>query len=847
MTSLPLIEKITLAIKNNKIALAEEHDLPSYLKNNIKYPLRTYQYEALKHLECIQDNKINVDNKKHFLFHMATGTGKTIVMATTILFLFKKYNYKNFMFFVHADSIIKKTNENLFNTSSSKYLFNEPINIDGENIAIIQVESFPSIQQKNTIYIKTSTINKIHYEINNLRENKITYEDLKDKKIVLLGDEAHHFSAKTKSKKQMDSTWEDTIENILALNKDNLLLEFTATINLCDSNIWSKYKNKIIYQYDINKFMRDGYSKQIVLMQTNDDDNAKMLDAILLSQYKKMIAYRNNIQNFKPIILFKSSRVSIAKERQLMLIQLITMLSPSQIINHLHNKKSSLISDNSIWVEVIHLYMNGDLIKIIKQIQDDFHHLNIINVNDPMLSKERMMLLNSLESIDNPVRAIFAVEKMNEGWDVLNLYDIVRLNEISNNNRKNTNGEAQLIGRGARYYPFYYNGEQSYTRRFDCCNHPIRVIEQLHYHTINEQAYIKSLYNSLKKTKIPTQTDGEKIVELAKLKESFKKSNIYNNEYIYFNQVEKEYVSKDSWSDYSLDTEFNIQYTMPEEKYLNTPGNKSKMVCRELRINFFIYIKAIQRIRFYEYRNIKHYFPKLKSIRQFINDSDYLGRVKIILHTQEEVSIRKISPKEKLKIVEGVLINISETIKINSLKQKGTSLFIKQPVKKLITDYAVHIKTSNFINQKITAENTNSKPWYVFDNAILNQLEHKLINALDELIYTIKPRYSEVFLIRNDERTAKIKLTEFNGVRGFMPDFIMLLTAKNSKFIQVFIEAKGENRCQEDAWKEKMLNDINVKNNITVSDDVKIIGVRFYNHTSHNLFITELRNKLQNI
>lgn len=303
--------------------------------------------------------------------------------------------------------------------------------------------------------------------MNNLRENKMTCEDLKDKKIVLLGDEAHHFSAKTKSKKQMDSTWEDTIENILTLNKDNLLLEFTATINLCDSNIWNKYKNKIIYQYDINKFMRDGYSKQIVLMQTNDDDSAKMLDAILLSQYKKIIAYRNNILNFKPIILFKSNRISIAKERQLMLMQLITMLSPSQIINHFHNKKSSLISDNSIWVEVISLYMSSDLIKIIKQIQDDFHHLNIINVNDPVLSKERMMLLNSLESIDNPVRAIFAVEKMNEGWDVLNLCDIVRLNEKSINHRKNTNGEAQLIGRGARYYPFYYNGELSYTRRFD--------------------------------------------------------------------------------------------------------------------------------------------------------------------------------------------------------------------------------------------------------------------------------------------------------------------------------------------------------------------------------------------
>lgn len=842
MINLPLINE-SRSINNNTEQI-EGGDIPNYIKNNIKHPLRTYQYEAIKNLEYIKSDKSDTNNKKHFLFHMATGTGKTIVMASAILYFFKKHEYKNFMFFVHADSIVKKTNENLFNISSDKYLFNTPINIDGENIIILKVDTFPLVQQKNTIYIKTTTINKVHHELNNLRENKTTYEDLMEQKIVLLGDEAHHFSAKTKSKKQDHSTWENTIEKILALNKDNILLEFTATIDLHNLNILSKYENKIIYQYDIGKFMRDGYSKQIVLMQTNDDDNTKMLDAILLSQYKKMVAHHNNIRNFKPIILFKSNRISIAKERQLMLIQLITMLSPKSIINHFHNKKANLISNNSIWTEVIDLYMKSDLIKIIEQIQDDFHHLNIINVNDPEPSAERVMLLNSLESIDNPVRAVFSVEKMNEGWDVLNLYDIVRLNETSINKNKNSNGEAQLIGRGARYYPFYYNGELSYTRRFDCYNHPIRVIEQLHYHTINEPEYIKSLYYSLKKTKIPTQTDGEKVIELAKLKENFKRSNTYNNGYICFNQIEKESIKKDSWSDYSLDTEFNIQYSLSEEKRLDTLNSKkNKMVCKELRINFFVYMKAIQRVHFYEFRNIKNYFPKLKSIKQFINDENYLGGIKIMIHTYEEVPIEKITSKEKLKIAEEILIKISETIKINHSKQKGTHIFIKKPVKNLITDYAVHIASSTFVNQKITTEKTIDKFWYAFDNAILNQLEHKLIHAIDELIYTIKPNYSEIFLIRNDERTAKIKLTEFNGVKGFMPDFIMLLTSKNNKHTQVFIEAKGEHRCQKDAWKEKMLSDIN---NIVI-DGIKIIGMRFYTHTSHHLFLKELKDKLQNI
>ena len=40
---------------------------------------------------------------------------------------------------------------------------------------------------------------------------------------------------------------------------------------------------------------------------------------------------------------------------------------------------------------------------------------------------ENQILVNSLEDKNNPIRLIFAVDMLNEGWDVLNLFDIVRL------------------------------------------------------------------------------------------------------------------------------------------------------------------------------------------------------------------------------------------------------------------------------------------------------------------------------------------------------------------------------------------------------------------------------------
>ena len=54
---------------------------------------------------------------------MATGSGKTLIMAGAILELYR-LGYRNFIFFVNTDTIIRKTKENFLNPNSSKYLFN---------------------------------------------------------------------------------------------------------------------------------------------------------------------------------------------------------------------------------------------------------------------------------------------------------------------------------------------------------------------------------------------------------------------------------------------------------------------------------------------------------------------------------------------------------------------------------------------------------------------------------------------------------------------------------------------------------------------------------------------------
>ncbi|EMS0287694.1 type III restriction endonuclease subunit R, partial [Enterococcus faecalis] len=132
------------------------------------------------------------------------------------------------------------------------------------------------------------------------------------------------------------------------------------------------------------------------------------------------------------------------------------------------NQRKTTVSSNSTLYKVFSYFLEQNLDTVIREIQEDFEPRNILNANEKnMLSVDNAVLLNSLENINNPIRVIFAVAKLNEGWDVLNLYDIVRISEGAGITRNTTDSEAQLIGRGARYFPFEYENKKSFKRRFD--------------------------------------------------------------------------------------------------------------------------------------------------------------------------------------------------------------------------------------------------------------------------------------------------------------------------------------------------------------------------------------------
>ena len=233
-----------------------------------------------------------------------------MIMAGLMLYLYEK-GYRNFLFFVNSSNIIKKTQDNFLNNASGKYLFSPKIIVDSKEVFLKEVQSFENADEEN-INICFTTIQQLHSDLNNTKEGSLTFEDFQNKKIVLLADEANHLN--TSTKKQGDSrygslfgTWEDTVINILNQSFDNILLEFTATLDYESHEISTKYADKVIYRYDLAQFRKDGFSKEIDLIRSYFDEKQRITQALVLNLYRQELAASKNI-NLKPVILFKAKR-----------------------------------------------------------------------------------------------------------------------------------------------------------------------------------------------------------------------------------------------------------------------------------------------------------------------------------------------------------------------------------------------------------------------------------------------------------------------------------------------------------------------------------------------------------
>ncbi|KKR74720.1 MAG: Type III site-specific deoxyribonuclease, partial [Parcubacteria group bacterium GW2011_GWB2_40_8] len=512
------------------------------LKNlNPAFSVREYQKEALGRFYYYVEEYHQKQKPIHLMFNMATGSGKTLIMAANLLYFYQK-GYRNFIFFTRLGNIIQKTKANFLDSNSKKYLFADKITLGGQEIKIKEVNNFEGVNDDD-INIIFSTTALLHSRFNFARENILTYEDFADKKIVLIADEAHNLSAETngkisKTEAEDRRNWENTVMRILNANsqKDNVLLEFTATARLEQEypEILEKYKDKAIYRYDLKEYRLDGFSKDVRTLQINAPIMERALSAVIISQYRRKVAEKHKIA-LKPVVMFKANRVSIPKEGiskehnpQIVVSSIFKELFHKLIseLGEKHLKQQTAINDPTLQ-KAFQFFKSQkiSLADLVLEIKSDFAPEKCLTVDEDKDLEQKQILLNSLEDQSNEIRAIFATEKLNEGWDVLNLFDIVRLYNsrsiVSNKPGPATVQEAQLIGRGARYYPFTL-GEftDAYRRKFDTdTQNELRILEQLYYHSVTNPRYIQELESVLVREGImPSRTVQKEI----KIKSDFK-------------------------------------------------------------------------------------------------------------------------------------------------------------------------------------------------------------------------------------------------------------------------------------------------------------------------------------
>ncbi|GAA9869859.1 DEAD/DEAH box helicase family protein [Helicobacter pylori] len=763
------------------------------------------------------------------MFEMATGSGKTLVMAGLILECYKQ-GYQNFIFFVNSTSILEKTKLNFTDSASSKYLFSENININDENTEIKSINNLNE-SHSNAINIYFSTIQGLFSLFTKVKENAISIEDLKDQKLVFLADEAHHLNTETK-KKLSDTesnekhNWESVVKLALEQNKDNLLLEFSATIPN-EKRVEDKYKNLKVITYTLKKFSEDKFCKNIYsLSYENKELETRFLGACVSSLYKELLAQHHNIENFKPCILFKSERIEDSKENQERFNAFLENLSPLDLENFFNHSRNAFFKDAKKFFDKQNYTPN-----LVAFLQTKFQKSVQINTNNEKELEKSMLLLNSLEDRDNPKRVVFSVDKLNEGWDVLNLFDIVRLKNKAN--KKDTTKDAQLIGRGARYYPFSYNDFKPnriefYQRKFELSN-PLSALERLDYHAVYNSEFIAQLKKDLKEIELGfiDENKEKQTIPLTPTKrfkcyyasnKRDKNKNLFNKDYS--GPVEATLKSlhvplfafdvREKKVDFKEDNQGDRTYYIPH-------------TLDKIPINYFL--KALN-LKNLDFKTLKKAFKK----HAFNNKVEFIERYVSSLKTNFHKSQKFDDNKILLKLAVYIIENLKDTLLKEQDKPSVSALELKE--------FETHNKS---LSASEWEKDIPFYEWLLFKDMrkLDSDLEREFLDFINKNKEILDKKFKEWCVLRNDHFTELKVFCNIEGpfyAQGFEPDFILFAQTHEDEFLgfTCYMEAKGEHLELSNAWKKEFLEMLENATLKSHNKKLHLKGLPFFTFTNNN-------------
>jgi type III restriction enzyme len=808
-------------------------DVPAAVVDNLArtIELRPYQEEAIRRFRYYFEEFQGRETPIHLLFHMATGSGKTIVMAALILYLYT-HGYRNFLFFVNSAQIVEKTKDNFVNPASPKYLFGESLRLESRSVEVREVSTFGH-GAANVIGLHFSTIQGLHSRLVNPAEGGLSIEELATEPVVLLSDEAHHLNTETsgqlsKGEREEKRSWEGTARRLLGANPKNVLLEFTATLDLASTSIKEKYEKRVLFDYDLRQFRADRYSKEIELRQADVAVEDRMFQAILISQCRRKIAQRQGIP-LKPVILMKSRTIKESAENEGIFRQLVDNLS-AEALEHFEPISSS---DATLAraLEVLLGDAGASRHEVARELRTEFAREKTVNVNSPKDLERRQVDLNNLEARENEIRVVFAVDKLNEGWDVLNLFDIVRLYNTrdgrSNSVGKSTMQEAQLIGRGARYCPFVDDAAPELPRalrKYDRdTGNDLRLLEELHYHCAHNPSYIQDIKLAL--AEVGLLGDDERRVPL-RVKQNFRDSEFYAKGFFWANRrIDNRFVGSEGLASYSKSLEFTYPRLFSgavseSPAFENAAENIQDVEVTTCTIGisdigYNIVRHSMDSRPFYELRSLKTYFPQLSGVREFLSSESYLASLRVSI-SGPTMDMYSLPTRTRMEIAGWVLGRLETQITSAYVSHVGSKEFWPIRVRDVLQDKEVSLvgagensrSWAQSLLDGLSLIDLKSCNWHVYDECYGTDQEKRFLQFLAQNETRIREKYSEFFVVRNERM---LRVFAFEDGRAFEPDYLLILRSAGGgswRTMQVFAEPKGPHLADFDEWKSQVLEQV---------------------------------------
>lgn len=745
----------------------QEPEVPAYILENLPatMPLRDYQYKAIaSFIAYFEDDSgnLNPNDKIWALLQMATASGKTLIMSALILYLYKQ-GYRDFLFFVNRGALVEKTKQNFCDPSFAKYLFAKRIVIDGEVVKTKACTSF-SDTDPNAINIVFATTAGLHVALTTPKENGISFSSFENKKVVFIADEAHHNKGETK--KTDNGAWEDTVNRLYDANDDNIMLEFTATSGIDqDKNISRSYRigsgtgRAFIYNYDLKRFRESGYTKELINLRSSMNRTSRLVQAMMFSQYRLRLFEDMNIGETKPVILCRLKDKKACDAAFDEVRDLVNGALGADIIADVRKQAASSVyvsrmfnyfdrqnmTDEMIAEELRRAFPAGHIVKIYSNTKDE--------ENDTALQK-LIVDLNNLEDPAVPYRMILTVEMLTEGWDALNLFDVVLLDEQPPKQKAATIKEAQLIGRGARYYPFEYEEKPADHRKFDDdITNENRLCETFLYHCVDDSKYIEGLRKELRKTGLDFDDGQDEITFEYKLKDKFKTSDFYKTAFVFKNTkvIEKRESLYETYDAIDEDINLSVYKTLDAATYVDLmldesddeqpeykPASQQEYIRRVYEFPPNITAKAMRSAGIH-FSNLKALLPALESMSQFTGEANkdkYAGNYKVVLTSSTEPT-----PAQWCEALTELFAELRRKLVKMSKKQvyRGTKKFIKVPLHECITDVKRTRKhlasdTGEGVSQNDTSLPENirvdlsAKDWFVYEDNYGTTEEKKFVS-----------------------------------------------------------------------------------------------------------------------